>query len=163
MYGLGARKRGVTSFPPLGCLPAARTLFGHHENRCVSRINNGAQSFNKKINSAASDLQKRLPCLRILVFDNYKPLRELVNCPSKFCTHHNSLQFIYIKSNIFTTWYNLNKLIWKKVTLARIYGPTDNTLLVHRAIPQKYVKFENFPLFFLRKFIYFLKNVKIFL
>ena len=103
MYGLGARKLGVTSLPPLGCLPATRTLFGHDENGCISRINNDAQSFNKKINLAASELQKQLPCLKIVVFDIYKLLCELVNCPSKFGTHHNLLQSINIKNNILTT------------------------------------------------------------
>ncbi|XP_061338830.1 GDSL esterase/lipase APG-like [Gastrolobium bilobum] len=84
LYGLGARKIGVTSLPPLGCLPAARTLFGFHENGCVSRINTDAQGFNKKINSAATNLQKQLPGLKIVVFDIFKPLYDLVQSPSKF-------------------------------------------------------------------------------
>ncbi|KAI5422789.1 hypothetical protein KIW84_045992, partial [Lathyrus oleraceus] len=84
LYGLGARKIGVTSLPPLGCLPAARTLFGHHENGCVSRINTDAQGFNKKINSAASNLQKQLPGLKVVIFDIYKPLYDLVQSPSNF-------------------------------------------------------------------------------
>ena len=83
LYGLGARKIGVTSLPPLGCLPAVRTLFGFHENGCVSRINTDAQGFNKKINSAASNLQKQLPGLKIVVFDIYKPLYDLIQSPSK--------------------------------------------------------------------------------
>ncbi|KAK7261758.1 hypothetical protein RIF29_28077 [Crotalaria pallida] len=83
LYKLGARKIGVTSLPPLGCLPAVRTLFGFHENGCVSRINNDAQGFNKKINSAVTSLQKQLPGLKIVVFDIYKPLFDLVQSPSK--------------------------------------------------------------------------------
>ncbi|XP_004510325.1 GDSL esterase/lipase APG [Cicer arietinum] len=82
LYGLGARKIGVTSLPPLGCLPAARTLFGFNENGCVSRINTDAQGFNKKVNSAASNLQKQLPGLKIVIFDIYKPLYDLVQNPS---------------------------------------------------------------------------------
>ncbi|KAJ7963092.1 GDSL esterase/lipase [Quillaja saponaria] len=84
LYGLGARKIGVTSLPPLGCLPAARTLFGFLQKGCVSRINNDAQGFNKKINSAAVNLQKQLPGLRLVIFDIYKPLYDLVQSPSKF-------------------------------------------------------------------------------
>ncbi|MED6219628.1 hypothetical protein PIB30_037514 [Stylosanthes scabra] len=83
LYGLGARRIGVTSLPPLGCLPAARTLFGSHENGCVSRINTDSQGFNKKINSAASNLQKQLPGLKVVVFDIYKPLLDLVQSPAK--------------------------------------------------------------------------------
>lgn len=84
LYGLGARKIGVTSLPPLGCLPAARTLFGFHENGCVSRFNTDAQAFNKKINSAAAKLQKQHPGLKIVIFDIYKPLYDLVQTPSNF-------------------------------------------------------------------------------
>ncbi|KAL2338010.1 hypothetical protein Fmac_012456 [Flemingia macrophylla] len=84
LYGLGARRIGVTSLPPLGCLPATRTLFGFHENGCVSRLNTDAQGFNKKINSAASNLRKKLPGLKIAVFDIYKPFLDLVQSPSKF-------------------------------------------------------------------------------
>ncbi|KAJ1420246.1 SGNH hydrolase superfamily [Sesbania bispinosa] len=84
LYGLGARKIGVTSLPPLGCLPAARTLFGFNENGCVSRLNTDAQGFNKKVNSAAANLQKQLPGLKIVIFDIYKPLYDLVQSPSKF-------------------------------------------------------------------------------
>ncbi|KAJ7951684.1 GDSL esterase/lipase, partial [Quillaja saponaria] len=84
LYSLGARKIGVTSLPPLGCLPAARTLFGFQQKGCVSRINTDAQGFNKKINSAAVNLQKQLPGLRLVIFDIYKPLYDLVQSPSKF-------------------------------------------------------------------------------
>ncbi|KAM7476022.1 hypothetical protein LguiB_023265 [Lonicera macranthoides] len=82
LYGLGARKIGVTSLPPLGCLPAARTLFGYHEKGCVARLNTDAQGFNKKANSAASQLQKQLPGLNIVIFDIFKPLYDLVQSPS---------------------------------------------------------------------------------
>ncbi|XP_059641470.1 GDSL esterase/lipase APG-like [Cornus florida] len=84
LHGLGARRIGVTSLPPLGCLPATRTLFGSHENGCVSRINTDAQGFNKKINSAAKTLQKQLPDLKIAIFDIFKPLYDLVQKPSDF-------------------------------------------------------------------------------
>ncbi|EEF46352.1 zinc finger protein, putative [Ricinus communis] len=84
LYGLGARRIGVTSLPPLGCLPAARTIFGFHESGCVSRINTDAQQFNKKVNSAATNLQKQLPGLKIVVFDIFKPLYDLVKSPSNY-------------------------------------------------------------------------------
>ncbi|KAJ0076426.1 hypothetical protein Patl1_33937 [Pistacia atlantica] len=82
MYSLGARKFGVTSLPPLGCLPAARTLFGFHEKGCVSGINTVAQQFNKKLNSSAVSLQKQLPGLRLVIFDIFQPLYDLVKNPS---------------------------------------------------------------------------------
>ncbi|XP_044485231.1 GDSL esterase/lipase APG-like [Mangifera indica] len=82
MYGLGARKFGVTSLPPLGCLPLARTLFGFHGKGCVSNINTDAQQFNKKLNSSAASLQKQLPDLRLVIFDIFQPLYDLVKNPS---------------------------------------------------------------------------------
>lgn len=83
IYGLGARRIGVTSLPPLGCFPAALTLFGNHQNGCVSRINTDAQAFNKKLNSAAESLKKQLPGFRIVIFDIYKPLYDVISSPSK--------------------------------------------------------------------------------
>ncbi|XP_019194179.1 PREDICTED: GDSL esterase/lipase APG [Ipomoea nil] len=82
LYGLGARKIGVTSLPPLGCLPAARTLFGFHQSGCVGYINTNAQQFNKKVNSAAAQLKKQLPDLKLVVFDIFQPLYDLIKSPS---------------------------------------------------------------------------------
>ncbi|CAN8259111.1 unnamed protein product [Cochlearia groenlandica] len=83
VYEIGARKIGVTSLPPTGCLPAARTLFGFHEKGCVSRLNTDAQQFNKKLNTAASKLQKQYSGLKIVVFDIFNPLYDLVQSPAK--------------------------------------------------------------------------------
>nr|KJB26678.1 hypothetical protein B456_004G254400 [Gossypium raimondii] len=69
LYELGARRIGVTTLPPLGCLPAAITAFGHGSNQCVSRLNNNAISFNNKLNHRSQRLKRRfsnLSCLRHL-------------------------------------------------------------------------------------------------
>ncbi|PON81083.1 Lipase [Trema orientale] len=84
LYGLGARKIGATSLPPLGCLPFARTLFGYHESGCVAKINTDAQVFNKKLNAAATSLQKQYPDLRLVIFDIFKPLYDVVKSPSQY-------------------------------------------------------------------------------
>ncbi|XP_075493326.1 GDSL esterase/lipase APG-like [Primulina tabacum] len=83
LHGLGARRIGATSLPPTGCLPAARTLFGFHQSGCVSRLNSDAQSFNKKLNSAATQLLKQLPGLKLVIFDIYKPLNDIISNPAK--------------------------------------------------------------------------------
>ncbi|KAM0032008.1 putative triacylglycerol lipase [Helianthus debilis subsp. tardiflorus] len=82
LYGLGARRIGVTSLPPLGCLPAVRTLFGSHEKGCVASFNTDAQAFNKKVNAAATQLGKQLPGLKIVIFDIFQPLYDLVKDPA---------------------------------------------------------------------------------
>lgn len=85
LYGLGARRIGVTSLPPLGCLPAARTLFGStRQSGCVAHLNTDAQGFNQKLNSTAIQLQKRLPGLKLAVFDIFKPLYDAVKSPSDY-------------------------------------------------------------------------------
>ncbi|CAN4086888.1 unnamed protein product [Withania somnifera] len=82
LYGQGARRIGVTSLPPLGCLPAAKALFGFHKSGCISKINRDAQHFNKKMNSAATKLRKQLPGLKIAIFDVFQPIYELVKSPT---------------------------------------------------------------------------------
>ncbi|CAM8919538.1 unnamed protein product [Rhodiola kirilowii] len=85
LYRLGARRIGVASLPPLGCLPAVKTLYRHHERgRCITRINKDAQGFNEKMNKAATHLQDTLHELKIIVFDIYTPVYDLVLSPSNY-------------------------------------------------------------------------------
>ncbi|XP_062117455.1 GDSL esterase/lipase At5g03820-like [Humulus lupulus] len=81
LYGLGARRIGVTNLPPLGCLPAAITLFGGGSNQCVARLNIDAFSFNGKLNSTSESL-RRLPDLKLVVFEIYQPLLDMATKPS---------------------------------------------------------------------------------
>ncbi|KAI4349057.1 hypothetical protein L6164_009702 [Bauhinia variegata] len=82
LYGLGARRIGVTTLPPTGCLPAAITLFGSGSNRCVERLNQDAILFNNKLNSTSESLQNRLPGLKLVVFDIYHPLLHMITRPT---------------------------------------------------------------------------------
>ncbi|XP_062003093.1 GDSL esterase/lipase At5g03810-like [Rosa rugosa] len=82
LYGLGARRIGVTSLPPTGCLPAAITLFGNGSNQCVTRLNGDAISFNKKLKGTSQSLQTKLPGLKLVVFDIFQPLLDMVTKPS---------------------------------------------------------------------------------
>ena len=93
LYGAGARKIGVTSVPPLGCLPEVITLFGHHEKGCVTRINSDAQSFNKKLNAAAASILKQHSDLKLVIFDIFKPLYDVIKSPSQYGTLKNLLHF----------------------------------------------------------------------
>ncbi|CAN8257226.1 unnamed protein product [Cochlearia groenlandica] len=82
LYGLGVRKIGVTTLPPLGCLPAAITMFGvAGSNSCVARLNRDAVSFNTKLNNTSINLTKNLPGLTLVVFDIYNPLLNMVMNP----------------------------------------------------------------------------------
>ncbi|XP_065855486.1 GDSL esterase/lipase At5g03820-like [Euphorbia lathyris] len=83
LYNLGARRIGVTNLPPTGCLPAAITLFGGGgSNQCVERLNNDAISFNAKLKTTSESLKSSLPGLKLVVFDIYQPLMDMVMKPS---------------------------------------------------------------------------------
>lgn len=82
LYSLGARKIGVTTLPPLGCLPAAITIFGNHSEGCVAKLNRDAVSFNNKLNATSQRLQRKLSGLILVVLDIYQPLYDVVQKPS---------------------------------------------------------------------------------
>jgi hypothetical protein len=85
LYGLGARRIGVTSLPPMGCLPASVTLFGGgggSNGGCVERLNNDSLTFNTKLQAASESVKKQHPDLKLVVFDIYNPLLNLVSNPN---------------------------------------------------------------------------------
>ncbi|CAA7027722.1 unnamed protein product [Microthlaspi erraticum] len=84
LYSLGARRIGVTTLPPLGCLPAAITVAGPHEGGCSESLNNDAISFNNKLNTTSQELKRSLNGLKLVVFDIYQPLYDLATRPSEF-------------------------------------------------------------------------------
>lgn len=101
LYWLGARKVGVTSLPPLGCLPAAITIFGEDSNDCVDHINKDAMTFNDMLNSTSEELQSQLSNLTLVVFDIYQPLYQLVTKPEDNGTcFYSSIIISTYKTNI---------------------------------------------------------------
>ncbi|KAG5590247.1 hypothetical protein H5410_040761 [Solanum commersonii] len=60
LYKLGARKIGVFGVPPIGCLPAQRTLAGGFSRGCVVEYNQAAQLANTKLSAAIASLPKNL-------------------------------------------------------------------------------------------------------
>ncbi|CAK8576295.1 unnamed protein product [Lathyrus sativus] len=84
LYALGARKIGVPTLVPIGCLPAAITVFGFHSNKCVEKLNDVAVYFNKKLNSTSQNLQKMLPGVNLKVLETYQLFYDIANNPSKY-------------------------------------------------------------------------------
>ncbi|XP_058764428.1 GDSL esterase/lipase At5g22810-like [Vicia villosa] len=84
LYALGARKIGVSTLPPVGCVPIIITLFDSQNNQCVEKLNNIAIEFNKKLILTSENLLKKLPGLRLVLLDIYTPLYELVTRPSHY-------------------------------------------------------------------------------
>ncbi|GAA0142871.1 hydrolase [Lithospermum erythrorhizon] len=82
LYRLGARRIGVTTLAPLGCLPTVITLFGEGIQDCIQEMNQVAVSFNNKLNSSSQDLQNSLNGLKLVILDIYNPLYKLIKNPS---------------------------------------------------------------------------------
>ncbi|KAI3746286.1 hypothetical protein L6452_08713 [Arctium lappa] len=87
LYSLGVRRIGVTSLPPAGCLPAAITLFGFGTNKCMAKFNDHAMLFNNKLNATSQYLMDRYLDLKLVVFDIYQPLLDMITKPTDkgFC------------------------------------------------------------------------------
>lgn len=79
---MGARRIGVTSLPPLGCLPATIRLYGKGRSGCVERLNGDAETFNNKLNITVEALAKKHSDLKIAIFDIYTPLRNMSESPA---------------------------------------------------------------------------------
>ncbi|KAL3535112.1 hypothetical protein ACH5RR_003573 [Cinchona calisaya] len=60
LYNLGSRKIGVTTLPPIGCLPASIPLFSDDTNHCVDNINKAADFLKQERRIAARDCWRHL-------------------------------------------------------------------------------------------------------
>lgn len=95
LHGVGARRIGVTSLPPLGCFPSALALFGFQGKGCVRTVNNHVLVFNRKLNSTAAALQKQLPGLKLVIFDVFKPLYDVIVSPSNHGEKSGSIHSLF--------------------------------------------------------------------
>ncbi|KAL2907190.1 GDSL esterase/lipase EXL3, partial [Bienertia sinuspersici] len=83
LYDLGARRIGVISAPPCGCLPIQRTLRGGLLRTCAEKVNQASILFNDKLFSELSSLNKTLSGSRIVYLEIYNLLLNLINNPSQ--------------------------------------------------------------------------------
>lgn len=83
LYEMGARRIGVFSTPPIGCVPSQRTLAGGIERECAADYNVASRLFNKKLIAVLDSLQTSLPDGRFVYIDIYNPLLELIENPKK--------------------------------------------------------------------------------
>lgn len=84
LYGLGARKIGVFSAPPIGCVPSQRTLGGGLQRGCAQLYNQAAMLFNSKLISEIDSLNRKLPTAKLVYMDIYTPTLSLVQNPAQF-------------------------------------------------------------------------------
>ncbi|XP_048128590.1 GDSL esterase/lipase EXL3-like isoform X3 [Rhodamnia argentea] len=84
LYGLGARRIGVLSLPPVGCIPSQRTLHGGPERDCFDPANEVAILFNSKLSAEIDSLNEDLPGARLVYVDIYYPLLAIIQDPARF-------------------------------------------------------------------------------
>lgn len=84
IYKLGARNVGVFSLPPIGCMPAQRTLAGGLLRKCADEHNEAAKLVNTKLSPALHSLANSLPRSRVVYIDVYNPLLNLIQNPQKY-------------------------------------------------------------------------------
>ncbi|KAJ4917438.1 GDSL esterase/lipase [Raphanus sativus] len=84
LHKLGAKKIGVFSAVPVGCVPLQRTVFGGLFTRgCVKPLNNMAKQFNARLSPALESLDKELDGV-ILYIDVYDTLFDMIQHPAKY-------------------------------------------------------------------------------
>lgn len=84
MYALGARRFGVFSAPPIGCVPSQRTLAGGIQRQCAEKYNDAAKLFNSKLSASIDSLKSKLVNSRIVYVDVYTPLLDLILHPANY-------------------------------------------------------------------------------
>ncbi|EXC04219.1 GDSL esterase/lipase EXL3 [Morus notabilis] len=89
LYGLGARRIGLFSTPPIGCVPSQRTLGGGLLRDCAEEYNEAALLFNSKLSATLDSLKPQLPNGRLVYIDIYNPLLDLI-------VNHKKYGFDYV-------------------------------------------------------------------
>nr|XP_011470942.1 PREDICTED: uncharacterized protein LOC101294893 [Fragaria vesca subsp. vesca] len=84
LHALGSRVIGILSVPPIGCLPALRTLDGGIEKACYETANQAAILFNSKLSHLINSLNERLPEAHFIYIENYSPLLSLLQNPAQY-------------------------------------------------------------------------------
>ncbi|KAJ8772642.1 hypothetical protein K2173_027819 [Erythroxylum novogranatense] len=78
LYGLGVRRIGIFGAPPLGCVPASRTVAGGMARECSEVYNEASQIFNTKLSKAMDSLESSLQSSRVVYIDVYAPLLDII-------------------------------------------------------------------------------------
>ncbi|KAL8216478.1 hypothetical protein R6Q57_023315 [Mikania cordata] len=84
IYMLGVRRIVVFSTPPIGCLPAVRTLAEGIQRTCVDKDNNLAQFFNNMLKQELEYSTTSFPQLRVAFVDYYNPFADIIESPHKY-------------------------------------------------------------------------------
>ncbi|VVB00019.1 unnamed protein product [Arabis nemorensis] len=134
LHKLGARKIGVFSAVPVGCVPLQRTVFGGIFTRgCNKPLNNMAKQFNSRLSPALDSLDKELDGI-ILYIDVYDTLFDMIQHPKRYgfvvadrgCCGIGSLAISYMCNSLnpFTCSNSSAYIFWDS------YHPTERAYQV---------------------------------
>ncbi|CAI0392816.1 unnamed protein product [Linum tenue] len=84
LYRIGARRIGVLSLPPIGCLPSQRTSGGGPNRSCSNSSNQAAQLFNSKLSAVLDSLSKTHPDALFVYLDVYNRLTSIIHNPIRY-------------------------------------------------------------------------------
>lgn len=74
----------VSGLPPMGCLPVQITAKSPLSRSCNQNENDGAQSYNEKLEKLLPEMEKELAGSKILYADIYTPLMDMITNPQKY-------------------------------------------------------------------------------
>ncbi|CAA7024079.1 unnamed protein product [Microthlaspi erraticum] len=134
LHKLGAKKIGVFSAVPVGCVPLQRTVFGGIFTRgCNQPLNNMAKQFNARLSPALDALDKELDGV-ILYIDVYDTLYDMIQHPKKYgfevadrgCCGTGALSISYMCNSLhpFTCSNSSSYIFWDS------YHPTERAYQV---------------------------------
>jgi phospholipase/lecithinase/hemolysin len=85
LYAAGARNMVIIGFPPMGCLPAQRAIFGDAGQKgCVEDQNSISIEYNKQLQATIPQLQAALPGARLFYGDVYSYIHAAFYNPSQY-------------------------------------------------------------------------------
>ncbi|XP_027332633.1 GDSL esterase/lipase EXL3-like isoform X2 [Abrus precatorius] len=143
LYQLGARRIGVFSAPPIGCVPFHRTVAGGIVRKCVQKFNNAVTLFNEKLSKEIDSLNQNFPNSRIVYLDVYNPLLDIIvnyqtygyKVGDRGCCGTGKIEVTFLCNNLDPTCPNVSDYVfWDS------FHPTESVYnkLVH-PILQKYM------------------------
>ncbi|KAI3724498.1 hypothetical protein L2E82_36278 [Cichorium intybus] len=127
IYKLGARRIGVLSGPPVGCLPAQRTLAGGALRKCSEKDNEAVQLFNSMLKQQLQFLESNLLQSRVAFVDFYNPLISIFQNPHQYglevtdrgCCGTGELETVVLCNKLSTTCQDTSKFFfWDSIHLS---------------------------------------------
>ncbi|KAH6767278.1 hypothetical protein C2S52_018261 [Perilla frutescens var. hirtella] len=86
LYGLGARKFGIISVPPVGCCPFSRLVQLNYTGNtdCFQPMNDFAQAFHLALDGLLINISSQLPGMKYSLGNTYNMTMDVINMPRNY-------------------------------------------------------------------------------